>query len=127
MLAAPCPRRSPTETELGPGKGPHAARLVRAGCGRHRQRLPKEEPRVSKFVKLTGLWKNKSGNGYSGGLREDVTIPAGGRVFLFKVKDEDLKPNGPVLELCFVPPDEEQRQTPAVRRIAADLVDDSPL
>lgn len=61
---------------------------------------------MSKPTKVSGLWRNKSGNGYGAMIKDDITIRAGSRLLLFKVKDENRKPNGPDLELLVVVDDE---------------------
>ena len=63
---------------------------------------------MTKPTKVTGLFRNKSGNGYGVKLREDVTLRAGSRLLLFKVKDEFRKPNGPELELLVAVDDGEE-------------------
>lgn len=59
---------------------------------------------TGRLNKLTGLWPAKSGRGYTGGLREEVTLPAGARLVLCKIPEDDRKPNGPHLELLWSEP-----------------------
>lgn len=85
---------------------------------------------MAKARKLTGLFRNKSGNGYGARVREELVIPAGARLLLFKIKDEDRKPNGPELDLCVAvddeaaAPSERQVKGPAGRPDAGRPFDD---
>lgn len=63
---------------------------------------------MSDFRKITGLWRNRSGKGYSGGLKDEVTIPPGARLFVFKIPEDKRKPNGPELELVWAPQGERE-------------------
>jgi hypothetical protein len=53
------------------------------------------------FTKLCGLFKNDSPKGQylSGKMRDDVTLPAGSKFFLFR-NDEKKSPNSPDYNLC---------------------------
>lgn len=61
---------------------------------------------MSKFVKLTGLWPTKSGRGWSGRLREAVTVPADARLMVLEVREGDRKDRGPTHELVYATDDE---------------------
>jgi len=54
------------------------------------------------FTKICGLFKNDGGKGQylSGKTREAITIPAGGKFFLFR-NDDKKSPQSPDYNLCL--------------------------
>jgi hypothetical protein len=98
-MADHCPACGSLAMDEQPGTGPHAGKLVCHDCGR----FVRWTSAAGRDVRpLTGLWKNE-GEGYGVRLKEAVSIPAGARLLLFKVKDP--KEGGPALLLRWVPPE----------------------
>lgn len=46
------------------------------------------DKKKARWIKLTGLWKTKDGNGYAGQLQSHMTVPPGSRLVLMPPKTD---------------------------------------
>ena len=92
---------------------------------------------MADLVEIAGLWKKEGRNGayYSGKAKEDIVIPAGSYINVFKNADASEENRKPQLRVLFSPPEGappprqesySQRREPSGRRMADQLEDDIP-
>ncbi len=63
--------------------------------------MENNEIKESEFNEMFALWNGRGKVAFSTYIKEDITIPAGAKVLVFRVEDATLENNKPTLRLVW--------------------------
>lgn len=63
--------------------------------------MESNEMKESEFNEMFALWNGRGKVAFSTYIKEDITIPAGAKVLVFRVEDATLENNKPSLRLVW--------------------------
>ncbi len=64
-------------------------------------KMENKEMKESEFNEMFALWSGRGKVAYSTYIKEDITIPAGAKVLVFRVEDVTLENNKPSFRLVW--------------------------
>ena len=68
----------------------------------------KEDSKTNPFNAVSGLWTGRGKVAYTGRIREDVSIPKGAKLLVFRNPNATPENRQPAFNLCWVVEENEQ-------------------